>query len=114
MGYNSKTARDILFGPTDCGGAGLMRLSWLQGEAQLLQFFKHWRSNTLVSQLLRIYLHWYQHIARVGFDVLDAIVQANVDLNDVTLDELNRMVTQFSTNRRRAAAARFVQMSSVE
>jgi hypothetical protein len=43
-----------------------------------------------------------------GYDVLDAIVQANVDLNNVTLEELDQMVIQFSTTRRRKAVARLM------
>ena len=43
-----------------------------------------------------------------GFEVLDAIVQANVDLNRVTVDELNQMVVQFSTHPKRKAVARLI------
>jgi hypothetical protein len=43
-----------------------------------------------------------------GYEVLDAIVQANVELKNVSLDELNQMVFQCSTNRRRKAVARLI------
>ncbi len=44
----------------------------------------------------------------VGYEVLDAIVQANVDLKKVTRDELNQMVVHFSTSRNRKAVARLI------
>ena len=44
----------------------------------------------------------------VGYEVLDAIAQANVDLKTVSLDELNQMVVQFSTHRRRGAIAQLI------
>jgi hypothetical protein len=44
----------------------------------------------------------------VGYEVLDAIVQANIDLQNVSLDELNQMVVQFSTRQHRKAVARLI------
>ena len=46
--------------------------------------------------------------SEVGYDVLDAMVQANVDLKSVTLDELNQMVVQFSTHRHRKSVANLI------
>ena len=35
----------------------------------------------------------------VGYDVLDAIAQANMDINSIPQEELRRMVEQFTSKR---------------
>jgi hypothetical protein len=53
-GLNRNTHRDLLHGPSDYAGGGHFRWKWLQGEGQLMNFLKHWRTNGQVSTMLRI------------------------------------------------------------
>ena len=59
-GYNRNTARAIIYGPTSFAGAGFLPWYLLQGEGQVTQFLKHWRTNSIVSKTLNIAVHWAQ------------------------------------------------------
>ena len=48
-GYNSNTARDIIYAPTEFAGGGFLPWYLLQGEGQIQQFIKHWRTDTIVE-----------------------------------------------------------------
>jgi hypothetical protein len=59
-GYNRNTARELIYAPTEYAGAGFLPWFLLQGEGQIQQFIKHWRTDTIVSKTLKIALHWAQ------------------------------------------------------
>jgi hypothetical protein len=66
-GYNRNTSRALLYGPQDYGGGGFIRWKWLQGEGQIQNFLKHWRTDSQVSKILLMAVSWYQHNTVVGF-----------------------------------------------
>jgi hypothetical protein len=53
-GYNRKTAGAILYALSGFGGGGFIHFYTLQGEGQIQQFIKHWRTVTIISRTLRI------------------------------------------------------------
>ena len=59
-GFNRNTKRDIVFAPTRYGGCGFTPLYLVQGEGQILQFIKHWRTESTAGNLLRITVSWVQ------------------------------------------------------
>jgi len=59
-GYNRNTARALVFAPTEYAGAGFLPWYLLQGEGQVTQFLKHWRTTTIISQALRLAVQWAQ------------------------------------------------------
>ena len=72
MGYNRYTAKEILFGPTNLGGAGLFHLYDLQGIGQLSYFMKSWRTpHTEQGTLLRIVVYWAQYCAGTSRSIFD-------------------------------------------
>ena len=70
-GYNRKTARALLFGPTRYGGGGFLPWYLLQGEGQIVHFLKHWRTDTLISKTLRIATLWAQWQAGTSFSIFE-------------------------------------------
>ena len=48
-----------------------LRWYWLQGEAQILMFLKHWQTTTQISTTLRIAVSWYQYHSGVGFPLFE-------------------------------------------
>jgi hypothetical protein len=71
-GYNRHTAYAILYAPTSLAGGGFVHWYTLQGEGQIQQFLKHWRTNTMISQMLRIYLAWSQWQSGLSQLILNA------------------------------------------
>jgi hypothetical protein len=69
-GYNRKMSLAIRYGPISLGGAGFVQLSTIQGEGQLTNFLKHWRSDTYVSSLLRCSLAWAQMNSGISVPLL--------------------------------------------
>ena len=70
-GYLRNTSKALLYGPTTYGGAGMIPWSVLQGEGQILNFLKYWRSSdSLVTPILKIALSWFQYQTGVGFPIL--------------------------------------------
>ena len=59
-GYNRNTSRRIMFAPISHGGAGFLPWYLLQGEGQILNFIKHWRSDSIISKTLKIAVSWAQ------------------------------------------------------
>jgi hypothetical protein len=57
-GYNRNTNRLIVFAPIRFGGCGFLHLYLLQGEGQIIQFLTHWRTQTMVGDLLRVAVAW--------------------------------------------------------
>lgn len=59
-GYNRHTSLALRYAPLTHAGCGFVRWQTLQGEGQIALFLKHWRTNTIISQVLRIALAWCQ------------------------------------------------------
>ena len=59
-GYNRHIARALMFAPTFSGGGGFVPWYVLQGEGQIQHVLKHWRTNTIVSNTLKIAIQWAQ------------------------------------------------------
>jgi hypothetical protein len=59
-GYNRNTSRHIMFAPIGYGGAGFLPWYLLQGEGQILNFIKHWRTDSIISNTLKIAVQWAQ------------------------------------------------------
>jgi hypothetical protein len=72
-GYNRNTHRSLLYGPTDYAGGGLIRWKWLQGEGQITNFLKYWRTNGQVSKTLRVAVSWYQYEAGVSWSLFEDV-----------------------------------------
>jgi hypothetical protein len=71
-GYNLHTASAILYAPTSYAGGGFVHWYTLQGEGQIQQFLKHWRTNTMISRMLRIDLAWSQWQSGLSRPILTA------------------------------------------
>ena len=72
-GYSSKTPLAILYAPREYAGAGFVHWATVQGEGQVRHFLKHWRSNTVVSKMLRITVSWAQWQAGVSYSILTKV-----------------------------------------
>jgi hypothetical protein len=72
-GFNRNTSRDLLYGPSDYAGGGHFRWKWLQGEGQIMNFSKFWRTDGQVSTMLRIAVSWYQQHSGVSFSLFEDI-----------------------------------------
>jgi hypothetical protein len=72
-GYNRNTPRSLLYGPSDYCGGGFIRWRWLQGEGQIMQFLKHWRTKSQFGTTLRIAVAWYQHAAGVSWSLFEDV-----------------------------------------
>ena len=59
-GYNRNVATQLRYAPLSYAGCGFIRWSTMQGEGQVTLFLKHWRTDTMVSRVLRIALAWSQ------------------------------------------------------
>jgi hypothetical protein len=71
-GYNRHTASAILYAPTSYAGGGFVHWYTLQGEGLIQQFLKHWRTNTMISRMLRIDLAWSQWQSGLSRPILTA------------------------------------------
>ncbi len=71
-GYARTMALPIRFGPKKLGGAGFIQLETIQGEGQILNVLKHWRSEGKISDLLRCAVAWGQFQAGTGQPILSA------------------------------------------
>lgn len=60
VGFNRHTARAIIYAPTTYAGGGFIPWYLLQGEGQVANFLKHWRTNTIVSKALKLAVCWSQ------------------------------------------------------
>ena len=72
LGFNRNTAKAIRFCPQSYGGCGMIPWKVLQGEGQISLFIKHWRTNTIISQMLRMALAWSQWDAGISEPILQA------------------------------------------
>jgi hypothetical protein len=72
-GFNRNTSRALLYGPSDYAGGGHFHWQWLQGEGQIMNFLKFWRTDGQVSTMLRIAVSWYQQHSGVSFSLFDDV-----------------------------------------
>jgi hypothetical protein len=73
-GFNRNTKRAIIFGPKKLAGAGFGSLFHLQGEGQILQFLKYWRTDSQTSKLLRVSVSWSQYQAGTSKSILHDVI----------------------------------------
>jgi hypothetical protein len=73
QGFNWNTAKPIRFCPKAYAGCGMIPWKVLQGEGQLTLFVKHWRTNTIISKMLRMALAWTQWNAGTGTSILSKV-----------------------------------------
>jgi hypothetical protein len=72
-GYNRNIHRSLLYGPTDYCGGGFIGWRWLQGEGQIINFLKNWRTESQIGTTLRIAVAWYQQAAGVSWPLFDDV-----------------------------------------
>jgi hypothetical protein len=72
-GYNRNTQRQLLYGPLDYCGGGFIRWRWLQGEGQITNFLKHWRTKSQLGTTLRIAVAWYQYASDVSWSLFEDV-----------------------------------------
>jgi len=70
QGFNRHTAKPIRFCPKSYGGCGMIPWKVLQGEGQIMLFIKHWRTDTIISKMLRMTIAWAQWIAGISSPIL--------------------------------------------
>jgi len=70
QGFNRNTAKPIQFCPKSFAGCGMIPWKVLQGEGQLSLFVKHWRTNSIISDMLRMALSWAQWNAGTRISIL--------------------------------------------
>ncbi len=69
-GYSRTMALAVRYGPRHLGGAGFIQLSTLQGEGQVVNFLKMFRTDGVISKLARCALSWGQLQAGIGSPIL--------------------------------------------
>jgi hypothetical protein len=71
-GYNRNTSREVLGGPANLTGGGIIPLVATTGAGEVLHFIKNWRtSNADIGKVLRIVYAWCQYQAGVSFPLLE-------------------------------------------
>ena len=93
-GYNRKMSLAIRYGPPMLGGAGFVQLATIQGEGQVLNFLKHWRSHTYVSSLLRCSLAWAQMNAGISTPIMSIPSLSLPHLESVFHQSTRRFLSQ--------------------
>jgi len=68
-GFSSKTAHELLFTPTSMGGGGFIHWDVIQSVGQITHFVKHWRSQSQISDILRINVAWTQWQAGTSLSI---------------------------------------------
>jgi hypothetical protein len=71
IGFNSRTACAVVFGPCMHGGLALRDLPVEQGIAILIMIIRHLRVATPQGQLLLITLVWWQHVIGISYALID-------------------------------------------
>jgi hypothetical protein len=74
-GFSRKTATQLLYAPVELGGGGFVHWDVIRSEGQIMQFIKHWRTSTPISQTLRIDLSWCQWQAGTSESILFNLVR---------------------------------------
>jgi len=70
LGYNRNMPAAVVHGPSSLGGLDMCPLYEEQGASKIQHFLKHWRSQSEVSNLLRIMMSWVQKYSGVGTPIL--------------------------------------------
>ena len=70
-GFNRNMALEIRYGPKELGGAGFVHFETLQGEGQILNFLKHWMTDSIISKTLKSTLAWAQFVAGIEAPILE-------------------------------------------
>jgi hypothetical protein len=71
LGFNSRTARAVVFGPCMHGGLALRDLPVEQGITILIMIIRHLSAATPQGRLLIITLDWWQHVIGTSYALLD-------------------------------------------
>jgi hypothetical protein len=80
-GFNRNTAKEVIYGVQQWGGAAFTHLYDTQGYGQIAQFIKSWCSpHTHQGKMLRIALYWAQYCTGVSFPILET---TNIPLHQV-------------------------------
>jgi hypothetical protein len=69
-GFGRTTPRALIYAPTELGGGGFIPWYVLQGEGQVTNFLKHWRTDSLISRTLKVTLAWAQFQAGISTPIL--------------------------------------------
>jgi hypothetical protein len=64
--YSSTSTPAVVFGSTSLRGISLRQHCFKQGLLQIKLFLKHWRTQHIAGQLLRIAVSWAQLVSGVG------------------------------------------------
>jgi len=69
-GFNRHTPRPIRYAPSSHAGCGLIPWWVIQSEGQISLFIKHWRTDTIISQTLRVATAWGQWLSGLSHSFL--------------------------------------------
>jgi hypothetical protein len=69
-GLNRHTPKPIRYAPSSHAGCGLLPWWVIQSEGQISWFLKHWRTDTIISQTLRIATAWGQWLSGLSHSFL--------------------------------------------
>jgi len=92
MGLHRNLPHAMVYAPESMGGLGLSDLHVEQGIGASTILLRMIRANGEVGTSLRIYLRWYQHIAGVGFPVLEQPARPITHVTEPWLDELRKFL----------------------
>jgi hypothetical protein len=70
LAYNRNMPTAVVHGPFSLRGLDMCPLNDEQGASKIQHFLKHWRSNSKVSNLLRIMMSWTQKYSGMGSPIL--------------------------------------------
>lgn len=99
-GYNRHTPTALRYAPTHHAGCGFVRWKTLQGEGQITLFLKHWRTNTIISRILRIALAWRQWQSGISASILSDTKTPLPHLSSRWLHSLRRFLKSISAKLR--------------
>jgi hypothetical protein len=69
-GFNRHTPRPIRYAPATYAGCGFLPWWVIQSEGQISLFLKHWRTDTIISQTLRVATAWGQWMSGLSHSFL--------------------------------------------
>jgi hypothetical protein len=92
LGYAKTTPRAVVYGPATLGGINMRDWHVEQGIAQLQAFLKHWRTDTIVSNQLKVALSWAQLQAGTGKSIMEDVETELPHLEAVWLPSLREFL----------------------
>jgi hypothetical protein len=95
-GYNRNTAIALRYAPTHYAGCGFVRWQTLQGEGQIHLFMKHWRTDTIISKVLRIAISWCQWQSGLSTSILTDTKTPLPHLSSRWMSSLRRFLRNIS------------------